>query len=208
MVKFLQNYLLLIVCCYTAGTSFSHADWEVDSRYDGKLIPYVDLGIGLGMHVLPDSDEGTSSRVIKAALGVQWLPFISTQFGLWHWSNLNNSAKDGSGTESSTDKMEPVRFEGMSASWELTLQVPISSQKTVLSYGPYYRLGRHCWTGVLTGLVQPWSKEGCSDLHSLGFVFPVADRRGGDTVLYLEISHTELDQLSTKSMQIGAKLPF
>lgn len=209
MVKFFRDSGSLIVCLLVVFISPAHAErTEFDNRYDGKLVPYADLGIGLGMHVLPDSDEGTSSRVIKAALGIQWLPFISTQFGLWHWSSLSDRPKDEPIREGGTKKSDPVRFEGMSASWELTLQVPVSSQRTVLSYGPYYRIGWHCWTGVLTGLMQPWSKEGCSDLHSLGFVFPVTDRKGGDTVLYIEVSHSELDSLSTRSMQLGAKLPF
>lgn len=199
----------MLSCCVSITHAQRYGDEsEFYGKQDGKLVPYVELGIGLGVHVLKGADEGANSRVIKTSLGIQWLPFISTQMGLWHWSNHNNRAQETSSDEAATDKKTPVSFEGMSASWELTLQIPISSQNTALSYGPYYRIGRHCWSGVVSGFVQPWSREGCSDLHSVGFVFPVSDQRAGKTVLFIEASHSNLDTLSTRSLQLGAKLPF
>lgn len=160
--------------------------------------PYVDLALGLGVHVLEDTDEGAASRLIKTAVGVQWLPFISTQVGLWHWS----SEKD----ERSEEEEQQPTFDGVSASWEILLQTPLNNQYSSISYGPYYRFGRHCWSAVMTGLVQPWSKEGCSDLQTLGFTFPSGKETENNAALYIEFSRTDLDGLSSSSLQLGARL--
>lgn len=167
---------------------------------DEHLLPYVDLGLGLSVHVLEESEEGAASQLLKTAIGVQWLPYISTQVGLWHWSNEEDKSE-------STEE-ERASFEGLSASWEITLQTPLSNKSSAFSYGPYYRFGRHCWSAVFSGLIQPWSKEGCSDIRSVGFVFPSAAKYEADAVLYLEFSHSDFAEVSTRSMQLGAKLAF
>lgn len=211
MIKYLNNIPVVLIgllsCCISVVHANDYDEVEFYGKQDGKLVPYVELGIGLGVHVLKGEDEGANSRVIKTSLGIQWLPFISTQMGLWHWSKHNNKSQETGSDEKASNKTE-VSFEGVSASWEITLQIPIFSDNTALSYGPYYRVGRHCWSGVGSGFVRPWSREGCSDLHSVGFVFPASDQRAGKTVLFIEASHSNLDTLSTRSVQLGAKLPF
>ena len=162
-------------------------------------VPYVDFALGLSVHVLEESDQGAASQLLKTAVGIQWLPMISTQVGMWHWSGAE---------ESNEEEKEKTSFEGISASWEVVLQAPFESKNDVFNYGPYYRLGRHCWSAVLTGLVQIWSKEGCSKIQTLGFVFPSVQYEDENAVLYMEFTRTDFDDLSTSSMQLGAKLPF
>ncbi len=164
--------------------------------------PYVDLALGLGVHVLDETEEGAASQLLKTAVGVQWLPFVSTQIGVWHWSG-DEDAKE----RDDDDEVHPM-FEGISLSWELALQVPLNNKYSSLSYGPYYRYGRHCWSAVLSGFVQPWSKEGCSDLQTLGFTFPSGAQTESNAVVYLEFSRTDFDGLSSSSLQVGARLPL
>lgn len=215
-ILFLLCALIFSFNSHAANKSTDHSVYysvdEVAGRYDGKLVPYVDLGFGLSVHVLPDADEGATSRLLKTGLGMQWLPFISTQLGLWHWSEAGkgrrNDSANSSQQQASEDEQDPPTFEGLSASLEVVLQLPLQSQNTQLSYGPYYKYGRHCWSGVLSGLVQPWSKEGCSDIQSAGFTFPSSNKRSGGLVLFLEYSQSTLEDLSSRSVQMGAKLPL
>lgn len=196
-----------LVMARSAFSSGSDLFENFEGEKSNNLVPYVDLGAGLGVHFLPETEEGATSRVLKTAVGVQWFSFISTQIGLWHWSGQNNAAtKDTTASDSSEDA--PINFDGISAAMEVTLQLPIASEKSALSYGPYIRYGRHCWSGVLSGVIEPWSKEGCSNLHSAGVVFPTSSRLSGDTVWYLEFSHSSLKRLTTRSVQVGAKLAF
>jgi hypothetical protein len=88
----------------------------------------------------------------------------------------------------------------------VAVQWPIENGDSQLSSGPYYRYGRHCWSAVLTGLMQPWSKNGCSDLNTLGFSFPSATAE--KAALYIEFTRTDFDDLSSSSLQLGAKLAF
>lgn len=162
-------------------------------------VPYVDLALGLSVHVLEGSDQGAASQLIKTAVGVQWLPIISTQIGIWHWASEE---------ESEDAEQERVSFEGISASWELTLQAPFESKNEVFHYGPYYRFGRHCWSAVLSGLVQIWSEEGCSKIQTLGFVFPSVEYIEKNAAFFIEFTRSDFEALSTSSMQLGAKLPF
>ena len=163
-------------------------------------ITYVDLALGLSIHVLEDSNEGAASEVVKAAVGVQWLPFLSSQVGIWSWygeevdSNKNSVGDD------------VASFDGLSASWEVALQLPLEDKYSDFSIGPYYRFGRHCWSAVISGLIQPWSKEGCSPLQTLGFVFPTIEDKWA--VVYVELTRTDFDDLTSSSFQLGAKLAF
>lgn len=166
-------------------------------------VAYVDLALGLGVHVLDDSDQGAASKLIKMGVGVQWLPFLTTQAGIWSWNSQNNS-KDI--PEEDTEENRVGLLNGLSASWEVALQWPIDNAGSKLSAGPYYRYGRHCWSAVLTGLLQPWSKKGCSDLNTLGFSFPVVKEKNAG--VYIEFTRTDFDDLSSNSLQLGAKLAF
>lgn len=165
-----------------------------------EAVTYVDLALGLSIHVLDETDEGAASEVLKTAIGVQWFPFLSTQVGVWSWSG-----REGDSNKDSTED-EMASFNGLSASWEIALQLPLEDKGTDFSLGPYYRFGRHCWSAVITGLVQPWSKEGCSQLQTLGFVFPstVEDM----AAMYIEFTRTDFDDLTSSSLQLGAKLAF
>lgn len=215
-ISFLLCALIVSINSHASNKSTYHSTYysveqDVD-RFEGKLVPYVDLGFGLSVHVLPDADEGATSRLLKTGLGMQWFPFLSTQLGLWHWSGEGgrerNDDDSSSKQQASSDKQDPPTFEGLSASLEVVLQLPLQSQNSQLSYGPYYKYGRHCWSGVVSGLVQPWSKEGCSDIQSAGFTFPANNKRSAGLVLFLEYSQSTLENLSSRSVQIGAKLPL
>jgi hypothetical protein len=166
-------------------------------------VTYIDLALGLGVHVLEDSDQGASSKVIKTGIGVQWLPFLSTQLGVWSWSSDNQTKRV---SEEDSEKDEIGLFDGLSASWEIALQWPIDNESAHLSMGPYYRYGRHYWSAVLTGLIEPWSNKGWSELNTLGFSFPMA--KDQDAALYIEFTRTDFKDLSSNSLQMGAKLVF
>jgi hypothetical protein len=166
-------------------------------------VPYVDLALGLGVHVLEESDEGATSKLIKAGIGVQWFPFLSTQLGVWSW---NSKAQSDRASEDDSEQDRMGLFDGLSASWEVALQWPIDNKGSVLSAGPYYRYGQHCWSAVLTGLVEPWSKKGCSKLNTLGFSFPMEKAKNAGA--YIEFTRTGFDDLSSSSLQLGAKLAF
>lgn len=168
-------------------------------------VAYADLALGVGVHVLEESDQGATSKLIKAGVGVQWLSFLSTQLGVWSW-NSEEQEKEKERTLEDAERDRTGVFDGLSGSLEVALQWPIDSTSTQLSVGPYYRYGRHCWSAVLTGLLQPWSKEGCSELNTLGFSFPMA--REQNAGVYLEFTQTDFDDLSSNSLQFGAKLAF
>jgi len=192
------NFSILLII---SQLSLVQKNWaEIDLQ---APVPYVDFALGLSVHVLDESDQGAASQLLKTAVGIQWLPMISTQVGMWHWSGTEESNE-----ESNEEEKEKASFEGISASWEVVLQAPLESKNDVFNYGPYYRLGRHCWSAVLTGLVQVWSKEGCSKIQTLGFVFPSVQYEDENAALYIEFTRSDFDDLSTSSMQLGAKLPF
>lgn len=211
------KYLLILTTSMTFMMSFDAAASDYYSsgyQNNEKIVPYVDLGFGIGIHSLPDTEEGTSSRILKTSVGVQWLSFLSAQVGLLHWSNYrngghNNNPDSGNNAGSANkNESQPIEFDGISVAWELALQFPVGHKSRQLSHGPYYRFGRHCWTAVLSGLSQPWTKEGCSNIQSIGFVFPTSSNMDSELVWFLELSQTNLESLQSRSLQIGAKLPF
>lgn len=172
---------------------------------------YGDIALGLSVHVLTDdSDElnegtdGAASQLLKGALGIQWTSFFSTQLGVFYWSD-DISEVD---TTSSEDEAEPVTFQGVSASWEAALRIPLSRTKSRFSYGPYYRYGQHCWSAVFSGLAQPWSKEGCSEIQSAGFSFPSARGYEVDAQVYIEFTHTDFEDVSSRSLLAGVRMPI
>ncbi|MEH6448931.1 MAG: hypothetical protein V7765_09690 [Oleispira sp.] len=173
------------------------------SKVFAAPVTYVDLALGVGVHVIDDSDQGAASELIKTGVGIQWLPFLSTQVGIWSWSSENQSKRD---PNEDSERQNVGLFDGLSVSWEVAVQWPIENANSVLSSGPYYRYGRHCWSAVLTGLVQPWSKKGCSELNTLGFTFPTGSEE--DVGLYIEFTQTDFDDLFSSSLQLGAKLAF
>lgn len=198
------NPALRTIALWMLAVSSFAFDYSAEAQ-KSDVIPFVDLGYGLAIHQLPGSDGGAASGVIKTAVGMQWLSFVSAQVGLWHWRKRNNTAQSRSSTETPRSN---IQLDGISALWELTLQLPIASQRAKLSYGPFYRFGRHCWAAVISGLAQPWAKDGCSDIHSLGVVLPISSRMNDDLVWYIEGSDTDLEGISSRSVQIGAKLAF
>lgn len=166
-------------------------------------VTYVDLALGVSVHVLEESDQGAVSELIKTGIGVQWLPFLSTQIGVWSWSSEDQSKRQA---EEESEAYKVGLFDGLSAFWEVALQWPIDNGGGLLSAGPYVRYGQHCWTAVLVGLIQPWSKKGCSNLKTVGFSFPIA--QSDDAGLYIEFTRTDFDDLMSSSLQLGAKLAF
>jgi hypothetical protein len=190
------RFLLLVLFSH-----FSMADYIKDDIDSDASISYVDVGIGLSSHVVDETEQGAISGLFKIAAGRQWYSFISAQIGLWYWGNNDNDTD----VERSRER---TKFESISVSLEMTVQIPFGHNNTAFQYGPYYRLGRHCWSAVLLGLVDPWYKEGCSNLHSIGFLFPISNRRYSDASFYLEATHSEFDEVSTNSIQIGSKVPF
>lgn len=176
-------------------------------------VPYVDLALGVGIHKLDRSDsrsenneeeeQGAVSRLIKLGLGVQWFPFLSTQVGIWTWNSDQQSKRM---PEDDAEYHRGGLFDGISSSMEIALQWPVDNPGSKLTAGPYYRYGRHCWSAVLTGLLRPWSKEGCSNLNSMGYTFPLHSEE--TSAVYVEFTRTDFDDLSSNSLQFGAKLAF
>lgn len=194
MIKWFK-YLLLFI-----SSPFCFAGDINDTSQESSLT-YIDVGAGLSTHVVDETDQGAVSGLLKVSVGAQWYSFISTQIGLWYWGNNDN--------DSDVDRpRERTKFESISASLEVTLQLPLGDKGGFFRSGPYYRYGRHCWSAVLLGLVEPWYKEGCSELHSVGYSFPMSNSRHPYTSFYLEATQSNFDNVSTKSIQLGTKLPF
>lgn len=165
-----------------------------------EVIPFGDISVGLGVQTLEDTGEGTTSFLMKGGFGLQLLPFLSVQASLWGWTG------DDYRYDSTTEERTVVSFDGVSASWEATLQIPFPSPKSEFRAGPYYRYGQQCWSAILTGLMDPWSGRGCNDLHAIGVVFPSADKTR--SAFYLEASQTDFDDLASNAIQMGVKIPL
>lgn len=180
-------------------------DEELGLARPNNLVSYIDAGVGLSTHHIEESEKAALSGLLKVSAGVQWYSFISAQVGLSYWG-ANNRDND-SDVEGATTQ-ERTRFESISASVEITFQLPLSNQNTTFQYGPYYRIGHHCWSATLTGLSDPWQEEGCSALHSVGFLFPLPNYSREFNAFYLEATQSDFGAISTKSIQIGAKVPF
>lgn len=165
-----------------------------------EVVPFGDFSVGLGVQTLDDTGEGTVSFLMKGGVGWQLFPFMSVQTSLWGWT--------GDTYQSNGADEEPtiVSFDGISASWEATFQIPFPNPKSAFRAGPYYRYGQQCWTAILTGLLQPWSGDGCDDLHAFGIVFPSSDK--SRAAFYLEASQTDFDDLSSNAIQMGVKVPL
>jgi hypothetical protein len=165
-----------------------------------EVIPYGDFSVGLGVQTLEDTGEGTTSYLMKGGFGLQLFPFMSVQASLWGWTGDNYQYN------AATEESSVVSFDGISASWEATLQIPFPSPKSDFRAGPYYRYGQQCWSAILTGLLQPWSGQGCNDIHAYGVVFPSADKTRA--AFYLEFSQTDFDDLESNAIQMGVKVPL
>lgn len=165
-----------------------------------EVIPFGDFSVGLGVQTLEDTGEGTTSFLMKGGLGLQLFPFMSVQASLWGWTG------DDYQYNAATEEASVVSFDGISASWEATFQIPFPSPKSDFRAGPYYRYGQQCWSAILTGLLQPWSGQGCNDLHAFGVVFPSADKTRA--AFYLELSQTDFDDLASNAIQMGVKVPL
>lgn len=165
-----------------------------------EIIPFGDVSVGLGVLTLEETGEGTVSFLMKGGFGLQLLPFVSVQANLWGWTG-DNYQYNGPEEEPTV-----VSFDGISASWEATFQIPFPNPKSDFRAGPYYRYGQQCWSAILSGLLQPWSGKGCNDLHAFGVVFPSADKTRA--AFYLEASGTKFDDLDSNAIQMGVKIPL
>lgn len=211
----INTFILAVYLLGVAGVSAG----EISEGFVFSPVTYVDLAIGMGIHKLDGSDsgigsdsspdvsekeeQGAVSRLIKLGMGVQWFPFLSTQIGIWTWNSNEQSERM---SEENSEYHRVGLFDGVSSSMEVALQWPVDNPGTELSAGPYYRYGRHCWSAVLTGLLRPWSKEGCSNLNTIGYTFPIYSEESSG--VYVEYTRTNFDDLSSNSLQIGAKLAF
>ena len=173
---------------------------SIASVSHGEVIPFGDFSVGLGLQTLDETGEGTMSVLMKGGLGWQLLPILSVQASLWGWTG------DTYQTNSSGEDPTIVSFDGLSVSWEATLQIPFENPKSDFRAGPYYRFGQQCWTAMLTGLLQPWSGDGCDNLHAVGVVFPSIDKTRA--AFYLEASQTDFDDLASNAIQMGVKIPL
>ena len=161
---------------------------------------YMEGAFGLGVQSLEnedDSDEAdsTASKVLKLGAGVQLLPFLSGGLAMYSW-----------GIAQDNNKEDAINFEGLSAGWELIAHLPFSLEG--LPPGPYIRYGGHCWAATITGLAQPWAKDGCSDLAAIGFAFSSSGRRPGNASAYVEFSRTHFDDVTSGSIIAGIRNRF
>ncbi len=196
LLRFLLRQVLVASAGCVGFSSLVNADVDL----------YGDVALGLGIQVIKNqpvvnneekNNKGAVSQLLKAAVGIQWTQYFSTQLGIRYWTD-DLADNDFSDEE---DETKPATFTGMSAAWEIALHWPSS-------YGPYYRYGRHCWTAVFSGLAQPWSEEGCSAIQSIGLTFPAVSRTEADITGYLEYSQTDLEQVASKSLQVGIRMPL
>jgi hypothetical protein len=194
----INNKVLLLI-----GLRFSlilTALLSVSTLSRADVIPFGDIAVGLGVQTLEDTGEGAVSFLMKGGFGLQVLPFLSVQASLWGWTGDNYQYN---GT---TEEAKVVSFDGISASWEATFQIPFPNPRSDFRAGPYYRYGQQCWSAILSGLMQPWSGKGCNDLHAFGVVFPSSDKTRA--AFYLEASQTNFDDLDSNAIQMGVKIPL
>lgn len=168
----------------------------------GEIVPFGDFSLGLGVQSLDNTEEGTVSFVMKGGAGFQLWSFLSVQASLWAWQGNDGGAQE---SQESEDRRN-ISFEGISASWEATLQLPFDNVKADFPAGPYYRYGQQCWSAVLTGLMESWSGRGCSRLQSIGVVLPSTHKTRA--AFYIEASQTNFDDVASDAIQIGVKVPF
>ena len=101
---------------------------------------------------------------------------------------------------------DAIQFDGVSAGWEVTAQIPLSTDD--IPIGPYVRYGGHCWAATISGLATPWAKSGCSDLTAVGIAFSSDARRRGQAAAYVEFSRTRFDEVTSGSVVVGIKNSF
>jgi len=161
-----------------------------------EVRPYVGGAVGLGVQYLnDDEDNATASQLAKVEAGFQFTSFFSAGVNMYGWGVGND------------DKAEDaVSFEGLSGGWDAMLTLPLTADET--PPGPYLRYGGHCWAASITGITQPWSKTGCSDLTAIGFAIPGDNRRRGSGVFYFEFSRTRFDEVTSGSIVAGIKSLF
>ncbi|MBU2037827.1 MULTISPECIES: hypothetical protein [unclassified Thalassolituus] len=157
---------------------------------------YAALALGLSAQSIPEerSDDGESDTLLTdlvyARGGIEWIPGVSTGLGLWLWGdkNINENA-------------ESPQFDGISAGWDVTLRLPLAN-----GVGPWVRYGRHCWSTAVSGVLEPWSDDGCSTMRSAGFNFPLPNQH--DVVLFAEYSTTEFSDIDADSIIAGVRAHF
>ncbi|WP_430459889.1 outer membrane beta-barrel protein [Thalassolituus sp. LLYu03] len=155
---------------------------------------YAALALGFSLQSIPAEqttdglDDTILTNVMAARTGVEWIPGISTGIGFWLWGDKNVNTE-----------AESVQFDGISAGWDVTFRIPFSG-----GVGPYVRVGRHCWSAVTSGLLDPWSEDGCSAMRSAGFNFPVEH----DLVMYAEYSTTRFQDIDADSLLAGVQARF
>lgn len=193
-----RNQVLLLLALRTPFMLVALLSLSSVSR--AEVIPFGDIAVGLGVQTLEETGEGTVSFLMRGGFGLQLLPFMSVQANLWGWTGDNYQYDE------STETATVVSFDGISASWEATFQIPFSNPKSDFRAGPYYRYGQQCWSAILSGLMQPWSGKGCNDLHAFGVVFPSSDKTRA--AFYLEASNTKFDELDSSAIQMGVKIPL
>lgn len=151
------------------------------------------LALGFSLQQFKDDEADGEERdsmltnVVYANGAVEWLPGVSTGVGFWLWGN-------GDRNENAT----VAEFDGVSASWDITLRLPLAQGQ-----GPYVRYGRHCWAAAVSGLLDPWSEDGCSMMKGGGFNFVIQDR--SRTVLYVEYIATDFREIETDSLIAGVR---
>jgi len=154
------------------------------------------LALGLSAQTIPeertaDGEPDTIlTDVVYANGGIEWIPGVSTGLALWLW-----------GDKDINENAETAQFDGISAAWDITLRLPLAN-----GVGPWVRYGRHCWSTVVSGLLQPWSEDGCSPMRSAGFNFPLPNQR--DVVLFAEYSTTEFRDIEADSIIAGVRAHF
>lgn len=164
----------------------SHADIPV----------FAEAAIGLGIQTLHnEDDDAAASKVVKVGAGVQLLPVISTSLVAYSWGVVQDNQRE-----------DAVQFDGISIGWEVVAHIPFSAADIPL--GPYARTGGHCWAATVTGLAQPWAKNGCSDLFAAGVSFGTNHKRRGQGALYVEFSRTRFEEVTSGSIIAGIKTRF
>lgn len=168
-----------------------------------ETVPFGEFSLGIGVQSIEDSDgesHGAVSQLTKVGVGVEVLPMLSLNGGVWVWEARESSSDEGDQDE------QRIEFNGVSLGWDATLKLPFPLEHSSLSGGPYVRFGRHCWSAVVDGLVKPWAKQGCSVIRSLGVVLPTLNEQGA--VVYFEFTDTDFDTVESDTLQVGVLVPY
>jgi len=146
----------------------------------------------IGLHHFETSDEGLSSygSGFSFSVGHKVLPILSAElaFNLWSVDEEEN--------ETNTIEhhlLHDFHFHGISLGANAILHLPNVQ-------GPYFKVGRHCWSASVEDVVNLWDGAGCSNLSGLGVYF--GPKGSG---FLIEYNYIRYDVVSSSFLNLGIR---